>query len=319
ICPSTTSTALATLFTGLEPVAHGLLGYELWLGEYGLLTQMLALQPAMGPGKETLLDWGLKPESFLPAGGLGEWCDMADIQTTALVPAQYAHGALTRMCYRHFYRIVGYADVVDMWESLHHLLGHDDAERSLYIVYWGGIDRTVHHEGARGGHWRAALDNATRAAEERFFWRLTRDRRADTAVVVLADHGFVHSPPEGAHAIDKDPAFVRHLLMPFSGESRVAYLHCLDANNPAARADLQEALGSGYVVLDAAEALKSGLFGTSRPHPETTRRLGHLIVIARGERYLLYGEKAQDLRGRHGGLTPEEMLIPWLLARLDAL
>ncbi|MHB9033848.1 MAG: alkaline phosphatase family protein, partial [Anaerolineae bacterium] len=33
VCPSTTTTALACLGTGAEPIAHGLLGYELWLRE----------------------------------------------------------------------------------------------------------------------------------------------------------------------------------------------------------------------------------------------------------------------------------------------
>ena len=36
IYPSTTATTPATILTGHPPIAHGLLGYELWLREYGV-------------------------------------------------------------------------------------------------------------------------------------------------------------------------------------------------------------------------------------------------------------------------------------------
>jgi hypothetical protein len=318
-CPSTTATALATLFTGLPPIAHGILGYELWLREVGVLTQMLALRPALGPKKETLLDWGIKPESLLPSLSLGALCDDADIATTALVPAQHVRGALTRMCYRRFYRVAGYADSVDMWEALHSLLGQDDAERSLYMVYWGGIDHIAHKHGTGRGRWQAALDDVTRAAEERFFWQLTRDRRADTAVVLLADHGFIDAPADQGHQIDTDPTFQRELLIPHSGESRLAYLHCLDHDVAALRQRFQATLGEGYRVLSSREAMEGSLFGPGEPHPESARRLGHLVVASRGQRYLARDAEATKLRGRHGGLSAQEMLVPWLLARLDAV
>jgi hypothetical protein len=319
ICPSTTATALATLFTGLPPIAHGILGYELWLREVGLLTQMLALRPALGPDKETLLDWGIKPESLMPSVSLGALCDKADIATTALVPAQHVRGALTRMCYRGFYRIAGYADSVDMWNALHSLLGQDDAERSLYLVYWGGIDHTAHRHGTGRGHWQTALDDVTRAAEERFFWQLTRDRRADTAVVLLADHGFIDAPADQGHRVDTDPVFQQELLIPHSGESRLAYLHCLDQDLTALQQRFQATLGEGLTVLSSREAIDAGLFGPGEPHPEAACRLGHLIVASRGKGYLIRDADGTKLRGRHGGLGAQEMLVPWLLARLDAI
>jgi hypothetical protein len=76
-------------------------------------------------------------------------------------------------------------------------------------------------------------------------------------------------------------------------------------------------LGSDYVVVDSALARQTGLWGAATPMSEIQARLGHLLVLSRGQHYLDRQGKRNRLRGRHGGLSPEEMLVPWLALRLD--
>jgi hypothetical protein len=45
-------------------------------------------------------------------------------------------------------------------------------------------------------------------------------------------------------------------------------------------------------------------------------RLGDVIALARGDSYLWWANKDNPLIGRHGGLSPEEMLVPLLAVRL---
>ena len=73
----------------------------------------------------------------------------------------------------------------------------------------------------------------------------------------------------------------------------------------------------GYLVRRTADMARAGLYGSGTPAPESLARLGHLGVVARGLRYLDRQGRRFKLRGRHGGLSPEEMLVPWLAARLD--
>lgn len=63
--------------------------------------------------------------------------------------------------------------------------------------------------------------------------------------------------------------------------------------------------------------VRGGLFGIGSPAPESLARLGHFIVVPRGLHYLDRQDRRLKLRGRHGGLSPDEMLVPWLAARLD--
>jgi hypothetical protein len=317
VFPSTTDTALATVFTGCEPLAHGLLGYEMWLREYGVLAEMLSLKPAFGNGDSLLLDWGLQPESFLPVPGLGALLASHGVHTTALVPAPFTRGALTRMCYRGFDRLLGYTGVDNLWAIARHLLARDEPERSLYFLYWGGIDSAIHTHGSAGGRWVQQYQDVTRACAEQFLGQLTARECEGTLFVLVADHGFVDTPEALAHDTEVDPAFRRHLLVPYSGEARAAYLHCFAGEDDGVLAELQEALGPHFFVRRTRDAVAAGLWGAGAAAPESAARLGHLVVMARGAHYLDRRNLRTKLRGRHGGLTPEEMLVPWLAVRLD--
>jgi hypothetical protein len=45
-------------------------------------------------------------------------------------------------------------------------------------------------------------------------------------------------------------------------------------------------------------------------------RLGDLIVIARKDAYLWWADKDNPLIGRHGGLSEQEMVVPFLSVEL---
>jgi hypothetical protein len=284
--------------------------------EYGALAEMLSVKPAFGTGQETLLDWGFAPERFIPAPGLGALLAREEVETTALVPTRFITGGLTRMCYRGFTRMIGYAHVGGMWALARHALERDRAARSLYFLYWGGIDSAIHQHGSAGGYWQAAFHTATRSCEEQFLSRLGPREREGTVFVLIADHGFV-IPPNPGPTIPTPTRFSSRVGHPYSGEARMAYLHCLAGDSDAALGAIQGALGSDFIVRRTRDLAAAGLFGQSAPAPESLARMGHFVALARGERYLDRREVRKKLRGRHGGLTPEEMLIPWLAARLD--
>lgn len=316
LVPSTTSTALASLLTGTEPITHGLLGYELWLREYGVLTEMLALKPAFGTGKETLLDWGLDPERFLPVPGIGSLLAEQGVRTVALVPMAHTHGGLTRMCYRGFTHVLGYTDVDGMCALALDMLRHDLAERSLYVLYWGGIDSTIHRNGSSDGQWLHQFGAASRAIE-RLLRLLSPRERQGTVFVMLADHGFVDAPEPLAHVSERNPVLQALLTVPYSGEARATYLHTTHGDDPSLARTVQQSLGDHYSVVPMRAAVAAGLFGKGSPAPESAARLGQFFVAAHGEHYLDRRNIRSRLRGRHGGLSPREMLVPWLAVRLD--
>jgi hypothetical protein len=69
-------------------------------------------------------------------------------------------------------------------------------------------------------------------------------------------------------------------------------------------------------VLDAVYAVEAGLFGGGRRHPRLLDRLGDLLVVSLGDAYLWWGVDENPILGRHGGLSEDEMLVPFLAAAL---
>jgi hypothetical protein len=239
------------------------------------------------------------------------------IRTTCMISAQYLQSALSRMLYRGYQRAVGYQDADDMWSSLRSMVAQDGTDKNYYFVYWSTIDTAIHRYGSGGGYWQAELQSVTRTMQEKFLQALTPAERRGVLFVMMADHGWMDTPIAQAHDLEADWQLRKELLGPASGEARTAYLHCLDGDDAGVQRKVQDALGSDYFVTDSASAQQAGIWGTAQPMPEIKARQGHLLVLSRGQHYLDRQGKRNRLRGRHGGMSPDEMLVPWLAMRLD--
>ena len=314
ICPSTTVTSLATLMTGASPAEHGLLGYELWLRELGVLAEMLSLRPVYGAGEETLVQWGLDPTRLLPVPTLAERLASEGVSTVGLVATVYRHSPLSQVLYRGMGRLMGYEGVSDLWRQLVSLLETPPSCPELIMAYWGDLDAAIHLHGTQGGAWQGAWAAFTKEME-RGLAALPVAAREETVLVITADHGFVDSPVHAAHDVDQDADLRGALLIPPSGEARLAYLHTM---GDEAEGRVRSTLAADFAMIDASTALQAGLFGPGQPAAETRARLGDVLAISRTDHYLDRLGRRHRLRGRHGGLSPEEMLIPWLAVRLDA-
>jgi hypothetical protein len=80
----------------------------------------------------------------------------------------------------------------------------------------------------------------------------------------------------------------------------------------AGREYIERSWPGQFTFLDPVFAVEAGLFGPGPYHPRLFDRLGDLIVLARRDAYLWWSNKKDHLFGRHGGLSPDEMLVPFL-------
>ena len=57
--------------------------------------------------------------------------------------------------------------------------------------------------------------------------------------------------------------------------------------------------------------------GSGKPNNDLANRIGDLIAIPHGNAYLWWVNRANVMQGRHGGLHPDEMLVPLYALPLD--
>jgi hypothetical protein len=198
------------------------------------------------------------------------------------------------------------------------MLAEMRGERSLLTVYWSGIDTLAHAYGPNSDWLEAEFRNVCHLLAREFLTPLSTEDRGGTLLLITADHGQLHIPATHILSAQEDPELSQHLFLPVVGESRAAFVYPRPGRADAVRQYLAEAFPGWFTVVDSFKALEAGLMGAPI-HDETYARAGELLVLPNGNHALQHFRPGVSLIGRHGGLTAEEMLVPLIGTRLEAV
>jgi predicted AlkP superfamily pyrophosphatase or phosphodiesterase len=186
-------------------------------------------------------------------------------------------------------------------------------------VYWSDVDHNAHLYGPEDERGEAEFALFSIAMEKFFLERLSPQVRRNTVLCLAADHGMIHTRKDPHYELKNHPSLTRRLHMMPSGENRLAYFFIRPGQVEAVREYIERTWPNQFSIIDPVYAAQTGLFGSGEMHPRLYERLGDLMLVARGDAYLWWHEKDNFLIGRHGGLHPEEMLVPFVGVSLDAL
>ncbi len=310
LAPSTTATVLTSLWTGAGPLQHGILGYEVWLREFGVVANMISQSPASASGEVSGLNrFGFIPEQFMPATPLGVHLARHGADAHAFLPIGLARSGLSSMHLGNA-RLYPYRSFSDLWISLAELLSRQPPGPQFIYAYWPELDTLSHAFGPRDERVMAEFSLFSRAAEQLFFDRLGDRGLEDTLFLLTADHGAVETSPAPERELRSHPRLAEMLHIQPTGETRLVYLYPRPGKADAVRKYFEQAWPGDFALLPSAEAIRSGLFGPGEPSPLVASRVGDLVAAARGQAYLWWQNKENRLLGRHGGLSAEEMLVP---------
>jgi hypothetical protein len=318
VFPSTTDAALVSLSTGRPPAEHGWLAYTMYLRELGIAANAILLSPVWTRNTDQLLDWGLDPSTLISVPRLAEHLASMGISTGAVFYSGFRGTGFSTMLYQGVAKQRGHLLSSDLWVQLRHLLAETRGRRAFITAYWSGLDTLAHAYGPDTDQCEAEFHTVSHLLSRQFLASLSAIDRQGTLLLITADHGQIHIPPEQILTADRDPELSQHLMVPIMGESRAAFVYPRSGRAGVVRDHLEASFPNWFVVRDSVEVLESGLMGKPIAD-ETYARAGELIVLPRGNRALQQTQPSVPLVGRHGGLTPEEMLVPLIGARLEAL
>lgn len=315
VFPSTTVNALTTMSTGVLPGEHGILGYTMHLRELGAVTEMIRFGPYAGP-------WSfadhVDPVAFLNAPTLFQRLRReAGVRSITVNFAGYRDSALTRM-HSSGAEFVPYLTLSDMMVNIRELLEAPDDGPLLISAYYGALDGIAHVYGALTSRHAAEVASIDYQLRREL---LDRARRPDTLLLLLADHGHVNRVPERTVDLTRDEELMDLLVVAPTGEARARYLHARDGQRAAIERHIAHRWPGIATLLDSDEAVERGLFGPEPLSRHARARIGDFVLLAHENwyfhHYLTEAQREPPIVGCHGGLTPEEMLVPLLAARLD--
>ena len=318
IVPSTTCTAMASLWSGRSPAEHAIVGYELWLKEYGVVANMILHTPMSfqnDPGG--LSRAGFAPQAFLGFPTMGSHLAAHGVRTYAFLHNSITRSGLSQMLLQDV-QVRSYSTTANLWINLREHLHQPAQERQYIWVYWSEVDHSSHHYGPDDERTQAEFQTFSQALQDLLLKPLKPWARQGTLLVLTADHGQIATPIDAFYELRRHPAITRRLHILPTGENRLAFLYPRPGQIEAVREAIERTWPRQFTFLDPSYAVQQGLFGPGQAHPRLLDRLGDLILVSRGSAYLWWSDQDNPLSGRHGGLSPDEMLVPFLAARLDA-
>ena len=307
VFPSTTATALTTLATGEWPARHAVTGW--WTHLPDIDGDATILEFTRRSDGRPLEELGVRPDRAFPAPPIAP---PADRDVMAVVPNAIASTVFSTYSFGEG-RTTGYDDVREAGQVAVSRALRGGGRTSTYL-YFPHVDAASHYYGMSHETTLLTLRQLDAGLAE-----MARALRGRARIVVTADHGHLDAAPEAIHGIvDSDP-LMRALTHPPSGDYRAVYLRPREGLLDEARRLFGEQLGERFYLVDVDEAEELELFGPGPLSPETRRRIGGLIAVSRGVDVASYrpvtqAEDAPPMVGYHSGLTPDEMLIPLIVA-----
>jgi hypothetical protein len=303
--PTTTSTSLASLSTGVPAGEHGFTGYTSYDEAAGDVVNWLAWQPV---GRKDDLRDRLVPEVVQPLPTVWEQAADAGVSVTVASSRAFEGTGLTRAVFRggRFHGVTTGGDAIAIAAD-----AADHGYRSLVYAYIAELDFVGHVRGAGTDAWAAQLGLVDRQVE------LLADRLpAGTTLLVTADHGMADMPAEATIDADAENSPLRAGVVALAGEPRMRHVHC----EPGARDDVlatwTELLGDQAWVVTGDDAVAAGLFGPVVT-PSAQRKIGDVLAMSRGDLGVVQRKRESRLSsmpGHHGSLTDRELLVPLLCA-----
>jgi predicted AlkP superfamily pyrophosphatase or phosphodiesterase len=301
VFPSSTAPALTSIATACWPAEHAVVGWWTYLPDAALTATVL---PYVERFTEQPLDpMAVQPRHVFPVpacapGFAHEFMMFTPANIAGSVYSRYSTGDAPSSGYD---RLGAGVDAI--------IARIAAARRPTFsYLYVPHVDYQEHLHGPHSTAADLALHRVQREIE-----RLTAAVAGRARVVVTADHGQLTVGAKTALA--RDDRLMKMLIVPPTGDGRTVFFHVAPGLRDAFADAFRDRFDGRFALLTTDEVDELHLFGAPPLSDETRRRLGDYVGVAFADDVLQYeAQPGEPLLGHHGGLTPDEMRIPLILA-----
>jgi hypothetical protein len=304
--PTTTATSLTTIGTGLAPGVHGIVGYSMTVPGHDrrlvVLTWGWERQDLDLDARDEVL-----PESLQPHGTVLEHARELGVEAVTVLRPEFATSGLTRAALRGGRLVAASGLEPTLAAALENAAG---PAPSVVYAHHGDLDTIGHLWGPGTDPWCAEL-----ARIDDTLARTTDTLPDEVALVVTADHGMVHVPPDGFVEL-ADEAWLLAGVRMLTGDARARQLHTRPGATDEVVAAWREHAADRAHVVTRDEAIEAGWFG-DQVDDRVRPLIGDVIVSARAPDVAWVHRDIDPfggrLAGQHGALTPDELEVPALV------
>lgn len=322
IFPSATPSTITTVNTGLTPQEHGLVGFK---GYYEEIEQVINTLPFTSLERRPLLTQGVNPDILFKGETIYPRFSQHGIRSFVFVKSNLAQGPYNKMVQRGS-EVIPCLNCSDLAVNLLQKL-EDENSPSYFYVYWDGLDEMAHKYGPHSPQYLAELTSILGVFEKDFMRRIPKSLADEVVFLMTADHGQINMDPSSTVFLEKVSGLVESLQENSKGEKifqwgnrRCVFLAIKEEMIEDMIERMQDFLGDKARVRRSEDVVREGLFGRGEYHPRFQSRVGNVMVLPVGNNTVWLNfaptdHKKRDL-GMHGGMHPDEMFIPFIVAPL---
>lgn len=285
----TTTAAVTSLKSGLNPIEHGWIGWSMYLP---VLDQTVDLfpnrlqftgePPRMEQAGRTLLPYSHFLSRLREQAGIAahEVSPHGDIPT---IPGdrEDIYRQVTALCQR-------------------------PGQHMIY-AYDGNPDHLMHEKGTRHPEVLEVIQAINQEVAA-----LAGALPEDSLLLITADHGLVDA--DFKYLCDH-PQITDCLLRPYAVEGRAASFFIRDGMHKQFEQAFRRAFQEHFILMTTEEFLEKGFLGPGTAHPDLRTMLGDYMALATDSSCLAMQPGDYDMVGVHAGLTRAEMEVPLIVAR----
>lgn len=310
ISPSTTASALTTIWTGTTPNQHGVIGYEMWHKELGLVMNNILHTPITYKGDVGGLSRaGFEPTRFMNQATVGQRFSHHGVESHSFLPASIGNSGLSQM-HLAGSMLHAFSAESDLFLNLRDFLNQTSKRKRFIYAYWSDVDSLMHRYGTYNERVTEQFNDFSNALFRLLVAGLDAGVRKNSLILLTADHGSVETPVDERYDLMKHPELTKMFTLPPTCEGRLPFLYVKQGQTEAVKAYFEHIWPGEFEFLTRQQVLETKLLGNGQDHPDLENRIGDLVAIPLGHSYLWWPDRPNTMQGRHGGLHVDEMLVP---------
>lgn len=326
IFPATTAAALTTLNSGLSVFEHGLPEWNVYFRELDTVIQTLPFLPIT---PEDLIRLHNPPDGLLfDQQTIYQYFSENNIPSFIFLHNTYSNSLYNQTASLGSTKVLPYRGIADYMVMLRKLV-REVRGPAYFYAYWAGVDSYEHMFGPDSDEVKAEMRSVSHMIQEEFVNKIPKEEGEKIGILLTADHGQVETNPQTTIYLDEYTELTQSFMISQngrailpSGSARDIFLHIKEDKIDFVIFFLNEHLAGKVKAFSMQEFLDRGVFGMGKMHPELLNRIGNVLVLPEGNGtawYRFLPEHRLEFCGLHGGMSRDEMLIPFACARLSDL
>lgn len=307
VFPATTASAVTTFATGVAPQQHGITGWFMYLKELGVVSTILPFTPRFG--NISFGQLGINPRKILNHTTVFDKIKSASYH---IVPKDLVNSDYTRS-FAAGSQSIPYDSLQEFFSVIDTTVRSDKDKKYVY-AYWPLLDTLCHKNGIGSPEVQKHFKELNSHVQT-FVENL---KGTGTLVIITADHGLMETDTEHTIKVQQHFDLMRMLTLPVCGEPRVGYCYVHPSCVEEFESYMIENFDEACDVKRGEDLISENYFGLGEPHPMLFERIGDYVMLMKDKyviRDFVIGEHVYYLVANHGGMSPQEMLVPLIVIK----